>query len=40
VVFGKGCHTGPFFREQEPSSLAFLAKHLVGGTVRAGGGID
>ena len=27
--FGKGCHTGPFFTEQEPPSLAFLARHLV-----------
>ena len=27
--FGKGCHTGPFFTEQEPPSLAFLASHLV-----------
>jgi len=29
VDFGKGCHTGPFFREQEPPSLAFLARHLA-----------
>jgi enterochelin esterase-like enzyme len=28
VDFGKGCHTGPFFVEQEPPSLAFLADHL------------
>jgi pimeloyl-ACP methyl ester carboxylesterase len=28
VDFGKGCHTGPFFAEQEPPSLAFLASHL------------
>ncbi len=27
--FGKGCHTGPFFTEQETPSLAFLASHLV-----------
>src|SRR6266704_698388 len=29
VDFGPGCHTGPFFTEQEPRSLAFLARHLV-----------
>ncbi len=29
VSFGKGCHTGSFFAEQEPPSLAFLARHLV-----------
>jgi pimeloyl-ACP methyl ester carboxylesterase len=29
VDFGKGCHTAPFFVEQEPPSLAFLASHLV-----------
>jgi enterochelin esterase-like enzyme len=29
VAFGKGCHTGPFFTEQQPPSLAFLARHLV-----------
>ncbi len=29
VDFAKGCHTGPFFLEQEPPSLAFLARHLV-----------
>ena len=29
VSFGKGCHTGSFFVEQEPPSLAFLARHLV-----------
>jgi enterochelin esterase-like enzyme len=28
VDFGKGCHTGQFFVEQEPPSLAFLARHL------------
>jgi enterochelin esterase-like enzyme len=28
VVFGPGCHTGPFFVAQEPPSLAFLARHL------------
>ena len=27
--FGHGCHTGPFFLEQEPPSLAFLARHLT-----------
>jgi enterochelin esterase-like enzyme len=30
VDFGQGCHTGPFFAEQEPPSLAFLAGHLAG----------
>ena len=29
VVFGKGCHDGGFFTEQEPPSLAFLADHLT-----------
>ncbi len=29
VDFVKGCHTGPFFAEQQPPSLAFLARHLV-----------
>jgi enterochelin esterase-like enzyme len=29
VHFAKGCHTYPFFTEQEPPSLAFLASHLV-----------
>ena len=29
VVFAGGCHTGPFFVEQEPPSLAFLAQHLT-----------
>ncbi len=28
VEISKGCHTGPFFRAQEPPSLAFLARHL------------
>ena len=28
--FGKGCHTTPFFVEQESPSLAFLATHLAG----------
>jgi pimeloyl-ACP methyl ester carboxylesterase len=28
VHFSKGCHTGPFFVEQELPSLAFLAHHL------------
>jgi fermentation-respiration switch protein FrsA (DUF1100 family) len=30
VDFSKGCHTGPFFSEQEPPSLSFLAHHLTG----------
>jgi S-formylglutathione hydrolase FrmB len=30
VVFSGGCHTGAFFIEQEPPSLAFLAAHLTG----------
>jgi pimeloyl-ACP methyl ester carboxylesterase len=29
VAFSQGCHTGPFFVEQEPPSLAFLAEHLT-----------
>jgi pimeloyl-ACP methyl ester carboxylesterase len=29
VDFSKGCHTGPFFLEQEPPSLAFLARYLA-----------
>jgi enterochelin esterase-like enzyme len=29
TAFGKGCHTGPFFSEQEPPSLEFLAAHLA-----------
>jgi hypothetical protein len=29
VSFGKGCHDGSFFREQEPPSLTFLAAHLT-----------
>jgi pimeloyl-ACP methyl ester carboxylesterase len=29
VDFANGCHTGPFFTEQEPLSLAFLARHLA-----------
>jgi pimeloyl-ACP methyl ester carboxylesterase len=28
VDISKGCHSGPFFRAQEPPSLAFLARHL------------
>jgi enterochelin esterase-like enzyme len=28
VEFSKGCHTGAFFTEQEPPSLAFLSQHL------------
>jgi S-formylglutathione hydrolase FrmB len=31
VDFGKGCHTGQFFDEQQPPSLAFLAQHLASG---------
>jgi pimeloyl-ACP methyl ester carboxylesterase len=31
VDFGQGCHTGPFFIEQEPLSLAFLTRHLRSG---------
>jgi enterochelin esterase-like enzyme len=29
VVQGAGCHSDPFFLEQEPPSLAFLAAHLA-----------
>jgi pimeloyl-ACP methyl ester carboxylesterase len=29
VDFAKGCHTGPFFLQQEPPSLAFLARNLT-----------
>jgi predicted esterase len=29
VDFAQGCHTEPFFLQQEPPSLAFLASHLV-----------
>jgi enterochelin esterase-like enzyme len=28
VDISPGCHTGPFFRAQEPPSLAFLSRHL------------
>ena len=28
VIMSAGCHTGPFFTQQEPPSLAFLAQHL------------
>jgi pimeloyl-ACP methyl ester carboxylesterase len=28
VIMSAGCHTGPFFTQQEPPSLAFLARHL------------
>lgn len=31
VHFAKGCHTSPFFTEQEPPSLTFLASHLSSG---------
>jgi pimeloyl-ACP methyl ester carboxylesterase len=29
VDFTKGCHTGPFFLQQEPPSLTFLASYLM-----------
>jgi enterochelin esterase-like enzyme len=29
TYFGGGCHTSPFFLQQEPLSLAFLGQHLV-----------
>lgn len=29
VDFAPGCHTGPFFLQQQPPSLAFLASHLT-----------
>lgn len=29
VDFAKGCHTGPFFAEQQPPSLMFLSRHLA-----------
>jgi S-formylglutathione hydrolase FrmB len=29
VHFSKGCHTGPFFLQQEPLSLAFIARYLA-----------
>jgi enterochelin esterase-like enzyme len=29
VHFAQGCHTDPFFLEQQPPSLAFLASHLA-----------
>jgi pimeloyl-ACP methyl ester carboxylesterase len=28
VDFGPGCHSGPFFLQQEPPSLEFVARHL------------
>jgi len=28
VIISAGCHSGPFFTQQEPPSLAFLAQHL------------
>jgi enterochelin esterase-like enzyme len=34
VDYASGCHTGEFFLEQEPPSLAFLAQHLSGQAVR------
>ena len=36
VELAKGCHTGAFFAEQQPPSLAFLDRHLAG--LRRGGG--
>ncbi len=30
VHFAAGCHTSPFFLAQEPPSLTFLARHLLG----------
>jgi pimeloyl-ACP methyl ester carboxylesterase len=29
VIMSAGCHSGPFFTQQEPPSLAFLAHHLA-----------
>jgi S-formylglutathione hydrolase FrmB len=29
VDLARGCHTDPFFAEQQPPSLAFLARHLT-----------
>ena len=29
AVFSAGCHTDPFFLEQEPPSLVFLSRHLT-----------
>lgn len=29
IAFSGGCHTGPFFIEQEPPSLSFLASYLT-----------
>jgi pimeloyl-ACP methyl ester carboxylesterase len=29
VEFAQGCHTGPFFVDQEPPSLGFLSQHLT-----------
>ena len=29
IVFGNGCHTRPFFAEQEPPTMSFLAQHLA-----------
>jgi len=34
VDLAKGCHTGVFFGEQQPPSLAFLARHLASLTAR------
>ncbi len=30
VVYSHGCHTGPYFRSQQPQSLQFLGQHLGG----------
>ncbi len=30
VAFGPGCHTGSFFQSEQPPSLQFLGRHLVG----------
>ncbi len=33
VDISKGCHTGPFFRAQEPPSMSFLSGHLSASAV-------
>jgi enterochelin esterase-like enzyme len=38
VDLAKGCHTGAFFAEQQPPSLAFLARHLASLNRRPGSG--
>jgi pimeloyl-ACP methyl ester carboxylesterase len=30
VDISRGCHSGAFFRSQEPASLEFLGRHLAG----------